>query len=93
MALFVVHPWARFFAGMLVGCWIGAAVACAGLLLFIGRKVRQLEAVNLILRRKLKARLSPRRARTAGVAPLLVMPAPDSVRKIESPITRIARMN
>ena len=93
MALLVVHPWAQFFAGMLVGCWIGAAVACAGVLLLIGRRVRHLEALNLVLRRKLKARISPRRTGTTGTGPMLVMPVPDSIRKVESPVARIARMN
>lgn len=93
MALLVVHPWAQFFAGMLIGCWIGAAVACAGVLLLIGRKVRRLEGLNLILRTKLKARASPRRTGTMGPGPTLVMPAPNSVRKVEPPVTRIARVN
>jgi hypothetical protein len=93
MALLVVHPWAQFFAGMLIGCWIGAAVACAGILLLVGRRVRQLESINLLLIRKLKVRASPRRTAAAGAGPRLVMPIPDLSRKAEPPITRIARVN
>jgi hypothetical protein len=93
MALLVVHPWAQFFAGMLIGCWIGAAVACAGVLLLIGRKVRQLEGINLTLRMKLKARNALRRTGTGGPRPPLVMPIPGSLRKVEPPITRIRRVN
>lgn len=93
MALLVVHPWAQFFAGMLIGCWIGGAVACAGLLLLIGRKVRQLEGINSILRRKLKARNLVPRPGTGGPGPTLVMPFPESIRKVEAPMTRIRRVN
>jgi hypothetical protein len=91
MALLVVHPWAQFFAGMLIGCWAGAAIACAGLLLFVGRRVRQLESMNVILRRKLKVRASTRRSAMLG--PTLMMPGPDSVLKMETPAQRIARVN
>jgi hypothetical protein len=93
MALLVVHPWAQFFAGMLIGCWMGAAVACAGLLLFIGRKVRQLESINSILRKKLKARASPLPVSTAETARMLVMTRPDSVPRMDSPLARIAQLN
>ena len=92
MALLVVHPWPQFFAGMLIGCWIGAAVACAGILLLVGRKVRQLESINLLLTRKLKVRASLRRTPAAGRGPRLVMTSPDSPLKAEPPI-RIARVN
>ncbi|MFZ0273639.1 MAG: hypothetical protein WB524_12830 [Acidobacteriaceae bacterium] len=92
MALFDVHPWAQFIAGMLTGCWIGAAVACVGVLLVVGRRVRQLETLNLLLRTKLKARM-PRRMGTSGTGPTLVMPLPSSARKAESVASRIARVN
>jgi hypothetical protein len=92
MALLVVHPWAQFFAGMLLGCWIGATVACGGLLLFVGRRVRQLESVNLLLRRKLKARI-PRHTGAMGLGPRLVMPFQDSFLEEAPPVTRIARVN
>lgn len=41
MALCVVHPWAPFLAGLLTGCWIGGIVACVGLLLLVGRRIRR----------------------------------------------------
>ena len=94
MTLFVVHPWAQFFAGVVTGCWIGAVIACAGLLLLVGRRVRQLEAVNLLLRMKLKARGLPQRtARAAGPGPTLVMPLPGTARTGEQRLGRIARVN
>jgi hypothetical protein len=78
---------------MLTGCWIGAAVACVGVLLVVGRRVRQLETLNLFLRTKLKARAMHRRLGTGGPGPTLVMPLPGSTRKAESPASRMARMN
>jgi hypothetical protein len=93
MTLFVVHPWAQFFAGVITGCWIGAIIACAGLLLLVGRRVRQLESVNFLLRMKLKARGRPQRAATAGAGRTLVMPTPIAARKADEPPERIARVN
>lgn len=93
MALVEVHPWAQFFTGMLIGCWIGAVIGCAGVLLLMGRRIRQLEGINLILRRKLRARRTLRQAGAAGSGPMLVMPGPDPVRRAELPIHRIARVN
>ena len=87
MALAEVHSWARFIAGMLAGCWIGALVACGGILLLVGRRVHQLEAMNLLLRTRLRARSLPPRG-GAG-EPSLVMPLPGP----ERPISRIAGMN
>jgi hypothetical protein len=93
MTLFVVHPWAQFFAGVITGCWIGAIIACAGLLLLMGRRVRQLESINQLLRTKLKARIRPQRTRTGTHGPTLVMPAPGAARKPDAPQGRIARVN
>jgi hypothetical protein len=91
MALIDVHPWARFFAGMLAGCWVGAAIASAGVLLMVGRRVRQLETINGLLRTKLRAREKPKRTGTGGGGPTLVMPLPSSARNAER--IRIARVN
>ncbi|HEY1501557.1 MAG TPA: hypothetical protein VGF88_18430 [Acidobacteriaceae bacterium] len=93
MALFVVRPWAEFFAGVVTGCWIGAVIACVGVLLLVGRRVRQLEGINLLLRTKLKAGLKPSVTATAGSGPTLVMPLPGSIRKTEPPRERIARVH
>lgn len=91
--MLVVHPWAQFFAGMLIGCWIGAIIATAGILLLVGKRVRQLETVNLLLRTKLKARLKPLRTGTGGSGSMLVMPHPGSARPGGSIAGRIARVN
>jgi hypothetical protein len=93
MALFVVRPWAEFIAGVITGCWIGAVIACVGVLLLVGRRVRQLEGINLLLRTKLKARIKPQRTGTGGAGPTLVMPLPSSARQTERPKERIARVN
>jgi len=92
MALFVVHPWAPFVTGMLAGCWVGAVIGCAGVLLVVGRLVRQLETINLLLRTKLKARLKPQRTGTGG-GPTLVMPIPSPAREAATPMRRIARVH
>jgi hypothetical protein len=90
MALFVVHAWAPFVSGMFVGCWIGATIGCAGILLVVGRRMRQLETINQLLRNKLKGREKPQRTGTAGPGPTLVMP---TLRQAERPATRIARVH
>jgi hypothetical protein len=92
MAGVVVHSWAQFFAGMLVGCWVGAAVACAGVLLLVGRKVRRLESINLLLRTKLKARSRPQRG-TGTSGSMFVMPMPDVVPRAERQAVRFLRVN
>ena len=76
-----IHPWARFFAGMLAGCWIGAVVACGGVLLLAGRRIRHLENLNLLLRTRLRAHIRPRRTGSMVAGPALVMPLPDSERR------------
>jgi len=97
MAMFVIHPWARFLAGMLTGCWIGALIASAGVILLMGRRVRQLESINLLLRTKLKKRTRGPQAGsgtgTGGGGHMLVMPLPTAYRKPEKPASRVARMN
>jgi hypothetical protein len=93
MAVLVVHPWAQFFTGMLIGCWIGAAVACAGVLLMVGRKVRRLESINLLLRTKLKARVRMPRSGTGTSGSMLVMPLPGTSRRPQGPTGKIARVN
>ncbi|MGA8109240.1 MAG: hypothetical protein WBD46_08590 [Acidobacteriaceae bacterium] len=89
MAVFVLHSWGGFFAGMLLGCWIGVVAGCAVTLLLMGRRVRQLETVNLLLRSKLKSREKPRRTGTGG-APL-VMPLPGTGRSTSPSVGRTAR--
>lgn len=74
MALFDVHPWLRFGVGLLAGCWIGAAAGMAIALVLAGRRLRQLETANMLLRLKLRARERQRRTGTQGPGPVLVMP-------------------
>ncbi len=96
MAMFVIHPWVRFFAGMLTGSWIGAAIATAGVILLMGRRVRQLESINHLLRAKLKARTKARSTATGtggGGGHMLVMPLPAAHSKAEKPANRVARVN
>lgn len=93
MALFDVHPWAQFFAGVLLGCWIGAVIAAAGVLLLVGRRVRQLETINLLLRTKVKAGMKPPRTGTSGSGSMLVMPLPRSVHAMDLPAGKVARVN
>jgi hypothetical protein len=62
-------------------------------LLLVGRRVRQLEGINLLLHTKLKARIKPQRTGTGGTSPTLVMPLPSSARQTERPRERIARVN
>jgi hypothetical protein len=93
MVVFELHPWARFFAGVVTGCWIGVVVGCAVALLLAGRKVRQLETINRVLRNRLKARTRPQRTGTGGGGPMLVMPIPGAERRAEKPASRIARFN
>ncbi len=90
MALFVVHAWAPFVSGMFVGCWIGATVGCAGILLVVGRRMRQLETINQLLRNKLKGREKPQRTGTGGPGPTLVMPTPSQA---ERALGRVARVH
>lgn len=93
MALALVHLWAPFVAGLLAGCWIGGLVACAGVLLLMGRRVRHLEAMNGHLRSRLKARVRSLRALNPGLGRTLVMPLPLATRKTQSEKDRIASVN
>lgn len=76
MALFVLHPWIRFGAGLLAGCWIGVPLGIAVAVLLVGRRMRQLEAANELLRGKLRTR---EKAWQPGGGPTLVT-APGAAR-------------
>jgi hypothetical protein len=89
MALFEVHSWGGFATGLLTGCWIGVVVGCAATLLLIGKRVRQLETINLLLRSKLKVLERPRK--TGAIGPALVMPRPGSVRSEQAHRSRTAQ--
>ena len=69
MLMLDLYPWARFIAGVVTGCWIGVMIGCAVALLLAGRRVRQLESMNLLLRLKLNARRAEgNRARSGAAA-------------------------
>lgn len=74
MALFDVHPWLRFGIGLLLGCWTGAAIGMAIALLLAGRRIKQLETANMLLRVKLRTRERQRGTGTGGPGPVLVIP-------------------
>lgn len=86
-----MYPWVRFLTGLIAGCWIGAAIGCAITLLVAGKRLRQLESANLLLRVKLRSREKPTRTGTAsGGGPVLVIPPRETNRPASAPITRIA---
>lgn len=88
MALFVVHPWAKFLAGMLTGCWIGVVIGCAVALLLVGKRVRELETGILLLRNRLRAWEKPQKAGTGSLP--LVMPRPAAGRSAPHTVGRTA---
>lgn len=87
MGLLFAHPWAPFTSGMLVGCWVGAAIGCAITMLLAGRRLRQLQSANLLLRAKLRAR---EKTKARGATPVLVMPPIDSRRAESASAGRVA---
>lgn len=93
MAPFAVHPWSWFFVGLLLGSWSGATIGSAGVLLLAGRRMKQLETVNHLLRMKLRAHA--RRFRPSGkpaLAPVL-RPFKAVNETAAIPIDRIASAN
>lgn len=89
MALISVHPWQGFFSGLLVGCWIGVVMGSLVTLLLVGRRVRQLETINHLLRSRLRSHDTPRKTGTGG--PPIVLPLPGAGRSSPIPITRRIR--
>ena len=91
MAPFLAVPWFWLFAGMLAGCWIGATVGSAGVLLLAERRMKRLETINELLRMKLRAS-RPRTLAQFELTPVLrpfrVMREPARI-----PIDRIASGN
>jgi len=74
MTLLEIHPWTRFIPGLLVSFWVGVAIGCAGALLMAGRRIRQLETVNALLRARLRTREKAQHTGTGGVGPVLLVP-------------------
>ncbi|MGA8528274.1 MAG: hypothetical protein WB622_01070 [Acidobacteriaceae bacterium] len=71
MAPLAGFSWGWFFAGLLLGSWIGATVGSAGVLLLAGRRMKHLETVNHLLRVKLRQYTRPRLAPHRGLGPVL----------------------
>ena len=90
MAPFDAHSWMRFATGLIAGCWIGAIIGGAVVLLFASRRIRQLETVNMLLRVKLRSREKPVRTGTGGGGPVLVVPPRETNRPASAPLTRFA---
>lgn len=84
MELLDLHSWVRFGAGLIAGWWIGAAIGLAIALLLAGRRIRQLETANALLRLKLRAREKSRHKATWSTGPVLVVP-PGVNRSASSP--------
>jgi hypothetical protein len=91
MTLLGVQSWAWFFAGVLIGCWAGAAIATGGILLLAGRKVHRLENLNHLLRAKLKARIRSQQGTAVRSASMIVMPVRNTARGSGPSTGRIAR--
>ncbi len=90
MTLFTVHSWIGFAAGLIAGCWIGAFIGGAVVLLFASRRIRQLETANMLLRVKLRAREKPGHPGTEGGGSVLVLPPRETHRPASAPRTRFA---
>lgn len=90
MTVFDAHPWVRFFTGFLMGCWVGIAVGCVVTFLLSGRRLRQLESANLLLRVKLRAQERPRRTGTTPAGPVLVVPPGGAQRSGNNPVGKVA---
>lgn len=87
MAFFEAHSWLRFSGGLIIGLWVGAAIGCAVTMLLAGRRLRQLETANLLLRVKLRTREKSQRRAGGAAGPVLVVP-PGANRPASSPLRR-----
>ena len=76
--------------GWLMRANFGLSLSLAITLLFSGRRLRQLESANLLLRVKLRARERPKRTGTGGAGPVLVVPPGGSSRSTNNPVGRVA---
>lgn len=88
MALLDLNSWVRFGTGLIAGWWIGAAIGLAIALLLAGRRIKQLETANALLRLKLRAREKPRHTATWSTGPVLIVPP--GAGRTESPPRRAA---
>jgi hypothetical protein len=93
MFMSVLYSWAHFLAGVVAGCWIGVIVGCGVALLLAGRRVRQLEAANLLLRVQLHARREQQPGGLRAIGHGLALPRSGGSRKADARMSRIARVN
>ena len=86
-----MHPWVRFLTGLISGCWLGVFIGCAITLVMAGKRLRQLETANLVLRVNLRSREEPRRnGTTGGAGPMLLGPPRETIRPASAPVLRFA---
>ncbi|HTV14150.1 MAG TPA: hypothetical protein VME68_05510 [Acidobacteriaceae bacterium] len=89
MVAFAVYPWLRFGIGILTGCWIGTALGIGMTLIFAGRRIKDLEQANAVLRTKLRVRDKARATGTGGGGPVLIVPQ-NVHRPASVPLGRVA---
>jgi hypothetical protein len=88
MVALSLYPWLRFGFGILAGCWIGVALGFGIAAFLTGRRIQDLEEVNIMLRAKLRVRDKARQPGTGG-GPVLVVP-PAVNRRASAPVGRVA---
>lgn len=69
---------------------MGVFIGCAITLVFVGKRMRQLQSANLVLRTRLRAREKPKPTGTAGAGPLLVLTPRETNRPASAPMARFA---
>lgn len=93
MAPFAVHPWSWFFVGLLLGSWSGATIGSVGVLLLAGRRMKQLETINQLLRGKLRTHANRYRPVGRPVLTPVLRPFRAVTETAAIPIDRIASGN
>jgi hypothetical protein len=81
----VLYPWLRLDVGFFLGCWFGVLVGCGLTILLAGRRFRQLQTANVVLRLKLRIqeKTLPRRS-----GPVVIVPAARG--PVGAPLVRVA---
>lgn len=72
-----MDAWVRFGTGLLAGCWSGAIIGAAIVLLFVSRRIRQLETVNELLRLRIRARERASRPAAGAGGTTIEIPNPN----------------
>lgn len=89
MVAIALYPWLRFGFGILTGCWIGVALGVGMAVILAGRRIKDLEEANALLRTKLRVRDKARQSGTGGSGPILIVP-PNVHRPASAPLGRVA---